>query len=208
MKLLVLLLAAAAAGGYIVYAHSNVVPQAEQAAQAAIQAVVNPSPSAAPATPPAAPVPPVILTFPSPTPADDATPAPTQTPAPRTAGDVWSTADCGWAEAVMAWDHRLDAGMVVDITNGTNTAYGNSPQIIAYYQQYATDWQTIGDSLHAVCDQGGSITATQVQYADATFAKAIYAHGQDSNPQDAEWSAQWIGYYTRLTAMMHATGLA
>jgi len=213
-------LAALGGGGYIAAGHPELVSHGNQMVRNATPWVhtaahllgASSIAASGPAPPSGAPVSPITVAIPSPT-----TPPPSQAPA-------WSVADCSWAAGTLARDLQLDTAEVADVASGRDTRYRNGPDVVAYYQGYATEWAAVLAEVNGACAIHPT-PMTDAGRADALawFAKATAAHVADAAAQtnaswapdtaadgatgaDAvAWDQQWEGYYARLTALFAGT---
>jgi hypothetical protein len=98
----------------------------------------------------------------------------------------------------------LDRAEVLAVRAGQDTRYGTGPAIVAYYQGYANEWQSVGALVAAACAVPPSLpTITQRTDALAWFARAADAHYADAsaNTDNAGWDNGWISNYARLTVL-------
>jgi hypothetical protein len=124
----------------------------------------------------------------------------------------------------MSLDHSLDAAEAQSIATGQDTRYGTGPAVVAYYLNFAADWETALGQVTEVCDGTGMPTATEQAATVQAFTTAIAAHEADAarvapgstlgrlwddvegffevgNGWTIKWDNEWIGYYQRLAAM-------
>lgn len=202
----VVIAAAAAGGGYAVYANPTLPAQAthfvQQAADWTHSDVAVPPATAPlrsgvqtdlpPSIPPSEPSWPIVLTAPR----TGSSPAP---------GPPWSSADCSWAASTLTEDRQLDEAAA--IANGTDSRYGSGPDVVAYYEGYADEWQTVLGEVQDACVTGSSPTQAQASDALFWFASATAAHQDDAEirPGDTSWDALWIGNYRPLSTMFAAS---
>jgi hypothetical protein len=117
---------------------------------------------------------------------------------------LWSPDDCAWATRVLTTDTQLDHAEVTAIENGSDTRWGNGPEVIAYYQRYVTEWSTVLGEVQGWCsDTAVPIDSGQRGRALSWFADATAAHQYDTQarPENASWNASWIANYARLTGL-------
>lgn len=121
---------------------------------------------------------------------------------------LWNAADCSWAVGILAWDQQLDTQEADAIASGSDTRYGNSPAVIAYYRNYAAEWGTTLAVVAGRCaTPAEQPTADQFTEVVTWFGSAIAAHESDLAHVDdtaAQWDQDWIGYYQRLITMFDA----
>jgi hypothetical protein len=211
---LLVLIAAVCAGGAVVYLNPSLVPRSEHAAQRAASwasgEVTQPTTSPAPSTPSTG---------------INTAPITLITPSPVAVSLVdWTSVDCAWAESTMNLDHSLDAAEAQRIATGQDTRYGTGPTVVAYYRNFAADWETALGQITEVCDGTGMPTAAEQAATVQAFTTAIAGHEADAarvapgstlgrlwddaegffevgNGWTIKWDNEWIGYYQRLTAM-------
>jgi hypothetical protein len=216
----VVVLAALGGGGYIAAGHPELVRQGTHVVRNASPWVrteahlLGASSTAAPepAAPTGVPASPITVVIPPPN-------APLPSPA-----RAWSAADCAWATGTLAWDLQLDTTEVADVASGRDTRYRNGPDVMAYYQGYATEWAIVLAEVEGACATHPTLM-TDAGRADALawFGKATAAHVADAAAQtnaswapdtaadggtgaDAvAWDQQWEGNYARLTVLFAGT---